>query len=67
MVNDPQLGPSNSLLAFDYYPVHSKEFTQEARLYSSFAGPWNFNFGLFPHRDTLKAMERFAKEIMPHF
>ncbi|HLF47998.1 MAG TPA: LLM class flavin-dependent oxidoreductase [Methylomirabilota bacterium] len=26
-----------------------------------------FNFGLLGHRETLRAMERFAKEIMPHF
>src|SRR5207247_1552855 len=26
-----------------------------------------FNFGELPHRDTLRAMERFAKEVMPHF
>ncbi len=25
-----------------------------------------FNFGQLGHRDTLKAMERFAKEVMPH-
>jgi len=26
-----------------------------------------FNFGELPHRDTLRAMERFAREVMPHF
>jgi len=26
-----------------------------------------FSFGAYSHRDTLNAMERFAKEIMPHF
>ena len=26
-----------------------------------------FNFGLLNHRDTLRAMERFAKDVMPHF
>jgi hypothetical protein len=26
-----------------------------------------FNFGLLSHRDTLRAMERFAREVMPHF
>jgi len=26
-----------------------------------------FNFGSFSHRDTLKAMERFARDVMPHF
>lgn len=26
-----------------------------------------FNFGGFGHRETLRAMERFAAEIMPHF
>jgi hypothetical protein len=26
-----------------------------------------FNFGELGHRDTLAAMERFAREVMPHF
>ena len=26
-----------------------------------------FNFGAFGHVETLRAMERFAKEVMPHF
>ncbi|MEA2638784.1 MAG: hypothetical protein QOF51_178 [Chloroflexota bacterium] len=26
-----------------------------------------FNFGAYGHLDTLRSMERFAKEIMPHF
>jgi alkanesulfonate monooxygenase SsuD/methylene tetrahydromethanopterin reductase-like flavin-dependent oxidoreductase (luciferase family) len=26
-----------------------------------------FNFGELGHRDTLRAMERFAREVMPHF
>ena len=26
-----------------------------------------FNFGELGHRDTLQAMERFAREVMPHF
>jgi alkanesulfonate monooxygenase SsuD/methylene tetrahydromethanopterin reductase-like flavin-dependent oxidoreductase (luciferase family) len=26
-----------------------------------------FNFGRLDHRDTLRAMERFAREVMPHF
>jgi alkanesulfonate monooxygenase SsuD/methylene tetrahydromethanopterin reductase-like flavin-dependent oxidoreductase (luciferase family) len=26
-----------------------------------------FNFGELGHRDTLKSMERFAREVMPHF
>ena len=26
-----------------------------------------FNFGHFSHTDTLKSMERFAREVMPHF
>ena len=26
-----------------------------------------FNFGELNHRDTLKSMERFAREVMPHF
>jgi outer membrane receptor protein involved in Fe transport len=47
VLNDPQLGPSRTLLSFDYYPVHSKEVTQEARLWSDFAGPWNFSAGVF--------------------
>jgi hypothetical protein len=26
-----------------------------------------FNFGELGHGDTLKSMERFAREVMPHF
>jgi hypothetical protein len=26
-----------------------------------------FNFGLLSHQDTLKSMERFARDVMPHF
>jgi alkanesulfonate monooxygenase SsuD/methylene tetrahydromethanopterin reductase-like flavin-dependent oxidoreductase (luciferase family) len=26
-----------------------------------------FNFGNFGHRETLKSMERFARDVMPHF
>ena len=26
-----------------------------------------FNFGLLDHKDTLRAMERFARDVMPHF
>jgi hypothetical protein len=26
-----------------------------------------FNFGELSHRDTLASMERFAREVMPHF
>jgi len=26
-----------------------------------------FNFGLLDHKETLRAMERFAREVMPHF
>ena len=26
-----------------------------------------FNFGHFSHQDTLKSMERFARDVMPHF
>ena len=26
-----------------------------------------FNFGLLGHKETLKAMERFARDVMPHF
>jgi alkanesulfonate monooxygenase SsuD/methylene tetrahydromethanopterin reductase-like flavin-dependent oxidoreductase (luciferase family) len=26
-----------------------------------------FNFGHFDHRDTLRSMERFARDVMPHF
>jgi len=26
-----------------------------------------FNFGNFDHRDTLQSMERFARDVMPHF
>ena len=26
-----------------------------------------FNFGHFSHQETLKSMERFARDVMPHF
>lgn len=26
-----------------------------------------FNFGLLDHKETLRAMEPFAREVMPHF
>ena len=26
-----------------------------------------FNFGHFSHQETLRSMERFAREVMPHF
>ena len=26
-----------------------------------------FNYGELDHKETLRAMERFAKEVMPHF
>jgi outer membrane receptor protein involved in Fe transport len=55
VVNDPQLGPSRTLLSFDYYPTRSKEFTQEARLYSDGAGPWNFSVGAFHSQYDIRA------------
>jgi hypothetical protein len=26
-----------------------------------------FNFGAYPHADTVRMMERFARDVMPHF
>ncbi|CAN7421525.1 TonB-dependent receptor [Phenylobacterium sp. LjRoot225] len=49
-VNDPQVGRSNTLRSFDYYPTQSKEFTQEVRLSSVTGGAWDFNAGAL-HRE----------------
>ncbi|MEG3124230.1 TonB-dependent receptor [Sphingomonas sp. GB1N7] len=42
---DPQLGPSNRLLGVDLNRATSEQFSQEFRLQSSFAGPFNFSVG----------------------
>ncbi len=42
---DPQLGPSNSLVAQDLSEVSSRQFNQEFRVVSSFDGPLNFSAG----------------------
>ncbi|QNQ12085.1 TonB-dependent receptor [Sphingomonas alpina] len=43
--NDPQLGPSRSILAVDMVKSRSSQWSQEFRLQSSFAGPVNFSVG----------------------
>ena len=46
--NDPQTGPSQFLnLDTDYDNYRSRQWTQELRLQSSFAGPLNFSVGGF--------------------
>jgi len=42
---DPQLGPSNSLLAQDLSKASSDQFNQEFRLVSNFDAPLNFSLG----------------------
>lgn len=49
-VNDAQVGRSNTLRSFDYYPTQSKEFTQELRLTSASGGAWDFSAGAL-HRE----------------
>jgi outer membrane receptor protein involved in Fe transport len=43
---DPQLGCSNSLAGFDISQGDGKQFSQEFRLQTSFASPWNFSVGV---------------------
>ncbi|MGH6613704.1 TonB-dependent receptor domain-containing protein [Sphingomonas sp.] len=43
---DPQLGPSNRLLAVDLSRSNNRQWTQEFRLQSSFDRPVNFNLGV---------------------
>jgi len=45
MFCDPQLGCSNRLVAQDISEEHAWQLSQEFRLASSFAGPFNFNVG----------------------
>ncbi|WP_444907718.1 TonB-dependent receptor [Microbulbifer sp. SSSA008] len=42
---DPQLGPSEGLLAVDISRSDNKQWSQEFRLQTSFDGPWNFSVG----------------------
>nr|MCH9692080.1 TonB-dependent receptor [Gammaproteobacteria bacterium] len=42
---DPQLGPSNGILAVDISKSKSKQWSQEFRLQSDFDGPFNFLVG----------------------
>ena len=43
--NDPQVGPSNKFATFDISSADSKQWSQELRLQSAYAGPLNFNIG----------------------
>lgn len=43
--NDPQLGPSEGLLAVDVSRSDNEQWSQEIRLQTSFDGPWNFSLG----------------------
>lgn len=45
VVNDPQLGPSNRVTVSDRITTPSRQWSQELRLQSSFAGPLNFSLG----------------------
>ncbi|HEV2598085.1 TonB-dependent receptor domain-containing protein [Sphingopyxis sp.] len=42
---DPQLGPSNRMLAVDVSQSRNTQWTQELRLQSDFSGPFNFSVG----------------------
>ncbi|WP_444884254.1 TonB-dependent receptor [Microbulbifer sp. PSTR4-B] len=42
---DPQLGPSDGVLAVDISRSDNKQWSQEFRLQTSFDGPWNFVVG----------------------
>ncbi|WP_445364990.1 TonB-dependent receptor [Microbulbifer sp. ANSA001] len=42
---DPQLGPSDGILAVDISRSDNKQWSQEFRLQTSFDGPWNFSLG----------------------
>ena len=42
---DPQLGPSDRMLAVDVSRSRNTQWTQELRLQSDFAGPFNFSIG----------------------
>ncbi|MFA0809901.1 TonB-dependent receptor [Microbulbifer epialgicus] len=42
---DPQLGPSDGILAVDVSRSDNKQWSQEFRLQTSFDGPWNFSVG----------------------
>src|SRR5690606_8357540 len=42
---DPQVGRSNTFRTFDISEGKTEQFSQELRLQSDFAGPFNFNIG----------------------
>ncbi|WP_245836556.1 TonB-dependent receptor domain-containing protein [Sphingopyxis indica] len=42
---DPQLGPSDRMIAVDISQSRNSQWTQELRLQSDFAGPFNFSIG----------------------
>ena len=42
---DPQVGASNKFATFDISSADSKQWSQELRLQSAYAGPLNFNIG----------------------
>ncbi len=42
---DPQLGCSSSIVGLDQSSAHSRQWSQEIRLSSSFSGPTNFSLG----------------------
>ncbi len=44
-VADPQVGTQNRFTTFDISSAYTKQWTQELRLQSNFAGPINFNVG----------------------
>ena len=68
--NDPQLGPSSSLLAQDLSQVESEQFNQEFRLASNFDAPFNFSLGAnFTRFETMNDYYAFlnAATLLTHF
>ena len=68
--NDPQLGPSSSLLAQDLSQSESEQFNQEFRLASNFDGTVNFSLGAnFTRFETMNDYYVFlnAASLLTHF
>jgi outer membrane receptor protein involved in Fe transport len=45
VVTDPQIGAKNHFATIDISSAYTKQWTQELRLQSNYAGPFNFNVG----------------------
>jgi outer membrane receptor protein involved in Fe transport len=61
VVNDPQLGASNTLQVYDTNQHPSEQWTHELRLQSSFDGPVNFSIGAnYVDYETVQAFYIFS-------